>query len=146
MKYISTLLLVLTVTCCFAQTANDSLARVGEVFRVVEDMPRFPGCEEITGTAQDHRNCWQKKMREFIHSNMNYPNDAREEGIEGTVVINFIINKDGSISEAKSVRALHDSLEAEGLRIVSMMPNWVAGMQRENLVRVSFNLPIKFKL
>lgn len=127
-----------------SQITADSLPD-GEIFKVVEEMPRFPGCEEVPD-AEKQRLCSQKKMMEFIFKNLKYPKAAQEKGIEGMVVVKFIIEKDGSISDAEIVRSIGGGCDEEVLKLVYMMPNWTPGKQRGKDVRVQFNLPVKFKL
>lgn len=116
-----------------------------EIFKVVEDMPRFPGCEDKTD-KKERELCAQQKMLEFIYKNIKYPAIARENGIEGTVVISFVVEKDGTISDASIVRDIGAQCGQEALRVVNTMPEWVPGKQRGRSVRVQFNLPVKFKL
>ena len=120
-----------------------------EIFRVVEDMPRFPGCENLS-TKQEKQQCADKKMLEFIYSNIKYPAIARENGVEGTAVIQFVVEKDGSVTDAKIVRNPGAQTGEEALRVVNLMNEkgfkWVPGKQRGRPVRVQFNLPVKFRL
>ena len=120
--------------------------KVEEIFKVVEEMPRFPGCDNEPGDAKAKEQCAQKKMLEFIYKNIKYPAIARENGVEGTVVVTFVVEKDGSISDAKTLRDIGAQCGEEALRIVKMMPKWTPGKQRGNSVRVQFNLPVRFKL
>ena len=117
----------------------------GEVFKVVEEMPRFPGCEELTDIGE-RTSCSQKKMLEFIFTNIKYPKEAREKGIEGMAVVQFVVEKDGSIVDAEIVRSIGSECDEEVLKVVYMMPNWIPGKQRGKAVRTQFNLPVKFKL
>lgn len=121
-----------------------------EIFKVVEDMPRFPGCEDITASKEERRACSNRKMLEYIYENINYPGLARDNNIEGTVVISFIVDKQGRINDAEVVRDIGGGCGAEALRVVKMMnempERWTPGMQRGRPVKVLFNLPVKFKL
>ena len=103
-----------------------------EVFKVVEQMPAYPE--------------GQGALLKYLAANINYPTVAKENGIEGMVVIQYIIEKDGSISNAKVVKGIGSGCDEEALRVVNAMPNWVAGKQRGQAVAVQFNLPIRFKL
>ncbi len=119
------------------------------VFKVVEEMPRFPGCEDVQD--QEARNqCAQRKMLEFIYSNIKYPKEARDAAVEGIVVVTFIVETDGSLSDIKTVRSIGSGCDEEALRIVQLMNNpnmrWVPGKQRGQAMRVQFNLPIRYKL
>ncbi len=116
-----------------------------EPLKLAEEMPRFPGCEEFE-EKKERQICSQNKTLEFIYSNIRYPKKAYTKNIAGTVVINFIIEKDGSINEAKILRDIGGGCGKEALRIVKSMPNWVPGIQKGEPVRVSFNLPIRFNV
>lgn len=120
-----------------------------EIFKVVEDMPRFPGCEDIEN-KKERRACANRKMLTFIYEHINYPGLARDNNIEGTVVISFVVDKDGRINDAEVVRDIGGGCGAEALRVVNMMNDmperWIPGMQRGRPVKVLFNLPVKFKL
>lgn len=99
---------------------------------VVEQKPQFPG-----GDAA---------MYSWIGSNMNYPAQAAEEGVSGKVTVQFIVEKDGSISNVKVVRGKHPALDAEAVRVVKKMPKWVPGRNNGAPVRVTYLLPVTFRL
>ena len=101
-----------------------------EIFVVVEDMPQFPG-----GNVQ-----------RWISKNVKYPILAQENGIQGKVFIQFVIEKDGSITDVKVMRGVDASLDKEAIRVVKSMPKWKPGKQRGKPVRVSYTLPINFQL
>lgn len=115
-----------------------------EIFKVVEEMPRFPGCENEP--IEGRKPCADRKMLEFIYQNLRYPAQARDAGVQGTVVVSFIVEKDGSITNAQVTRGIGGGCDEESLRAVNMMPRWIAGKQRGRDVRVQFNLPVRFKL
>ena len=98
----------------------------------VEKMPEFPG--GIT------------EMNRFIARNLKYPLLAQENGIQGRVVCQFVVNTDGSIVDIKISRGVEDSLDAEVIRLVKSMPRWIPGRQDGKPVRVRYTLPIRFKL
>jgi protein TonB len=120
-----------------------------EIFKVVEEMPRFPGCENLA-TSDERKACADRKMLQFIYDNIQYPGIARENGIEGTVVIRFVVEADGSIQKAEVVRDIGGRCGEEALRVVELMSRmpakWIPGRQRGKPVRVWFNLPVKFVL
>jgi protein TonB len=95
-------------------------------------MPEFPGGE--------------KEMMNYLHKNTRYPTAARENGIEGTVMLEFVVNEDGSISGLKALRQVSGGCTEEAMRVVKSMPKWKAGMQNGNAVKVYFRLPVTFKL
>ena len=101
-----------------------------DVFVVVENMPTFPG-----GNVQ-----------RWIAKNVKYPVIAMENGVQGKVYIQFVIEKDGSISDVKVIRGVDSSLDREAMRVVKAMPKWKPGKQRNKPVRVSYTLPINFQL
>ena len=103
-----------------------------EIFKVVEEMPEFPG-----GAA---------KMMEFIQKNIKYPLMARESDIQGRVFVNFVVEPDGSITNVTVMRGIGGGCDEEALRVVQSMPSWKPGKQRGSAVRCSFTVPIIFKL
>ena len=136
--------------------ANQIYAQVGRVgidqnnnpadsAEMVELMPLFPGCEEIT-IYEERKTCAEGRMLQFLYQNLKYPPEARDNGIEGIVVIRYIIDKDGTILEPEVIRDIGGGTGQEGLRVVKLMPKWNPGMQEGKAVMVYFNLPIKFKL
>ncbi len=120
--------------------------KVEEIFKVVEQMPMFPGCEESGGSNEELQQCATKKMLEYIYKNIKYPAIARENGVEGTAVVTFVVEKDGSITGANVVRDPGAQTGNEALRVVNTFPTWTPGKQRGQPVRVQFNLPVKFRL
>ncbi len=112
----------------------------------VDQMPRFPGCEEIQGNLSEKDKCAQQKMLDFIYSHAKYPDKAKDEGIEGMVVVRFIVEKDGNITGKKILKGLSPELDEEVLRVVEQMPRWIPGKNGNKKVNVRFTLPIKFKL
>ena len=103
-----------------------------ELFVVVEVEPQFPGGIEA--------------LMKFLGDSIKYPADAKKNKIEGRVISNFVVNIDGSVSEAVIVGGIDPLLDAEALRVISLMPNWEPGMHRGEKIRVRFTLPIVFSL
>jgi len=95
-------------------------------------MPSFPG-----GDAD---------LFKFLSNNVKYPVIAQENGIQGRVICQFVVNKDGSIVDVEVVRAVDPSLDKEAIRVIKSMPNWTPGKQRGKSVRVKYTLPVNFKL
>ncbi len=124
------------------------LPEVEEIFTVEEEMPCFPGCEDRP--KAELRACANQKMLQFIYKNIKYPAIARENGVEGTVVIRFYVDKDGSIKEPQILKDIGAGTGAEAMRVVKMMNSmgekWTPGKQRGKTVKVYFNLPVKFRL
>jgi len=103
-----------------------------EIFVVVENQPEFPG-----GNAA---------MMKFLGDNIKYPVIAQENGIQGRVICNFVLEKDGSITDVQVVRGVDPSLDREAVRVIQQMPRWKPGKQRGQAVRVRFTLPVVFRL
>jgi len=120
-----------------------------EIFVVVEDMPTFPGCDNLPDRAA-RKACSDEKLMAYLYENVSYPNIARENGIEGTVVVQFVVNSDGTITNVKTLRDIGGGCGDEAERLVAGMNDlperWTPGMQRGKPVRVMYTLPIRFKL
>lgn len=111
-----------------------------------ERMPRFAGCENIEGDHKAKKNCADQKMLQYIYKRLKYPSIARMNSLQGSALIKFVVEKDGSVSNITVYRGLCKEIEAECLRIFENMPTWEPGYQRGKPVRVQFTIPIKFKL
>lgn len=119
---------------------------VPPIHKFVQQMPRFPGCE-TEGLDEDAiKKCAEKKLLEFLGTNIKYPSIAKENNIEGTAVITFVVEKDGSITDLKIVREIGGGCGKEVIRVANKMPNWIPGEQFKKKVRVQFSLPVKFTL
>jgi len=120
----------------------------GEVYSFVDEMPRFPGCEDTDSSIINI--CAVDKMYNYIEGNIFYPKEDRENGKEGIVMAKFIVQTDGSISNARIVRGLTPSMDAEVLRMVNNMNNmpqhWTPGKKDGKSVAVEFTLPVFFAL
>ena len=103
-----------------------------EIFQIVEEMPAYPGGEQ--------------KLMEFVAKNIKYPQIARESGIQGRVFVGFVVEPDGSVSNVKVLRGIGGGCDEEAMRVVKSMPKWKPGKQRGKAVRVSYMLPVNFKL
>ena len=104
----------------------------GEVFQVVEQMPEFPGGMD--------------KLMEYLSKNIKYPSIAQQNNIQGRVIVEFVVNKDGSIVEPKVMRSVDTSLDNEAMRVIKSMPKWNPGKQRGKAVRVRYTVPVLFRL
>lgn len=115
---------------------------------IVEQMPRFPGCN--TGSREEKNKCSAKKLIDYLYKNLRYPNVARDNAIEGRLYVQFVVNKDGSISDAEVVRDIGGGCGKEALKVVNDMnllpERWTPGKQRGRKVRVKYTLPVTFKL
>ena len=112
-------------------------------FAVIEYVPVFPGCENVD--KDQLRNCFQEQMNKHIRRNFRYPEISQEMGIQGRVLVNFIISEDGSITNIR-MRGPDKNLEGEAKRIISLLPAMIPGKQRGRPVRVPFSIPIVFRL
>jgi len=106
--------------------SNDS------IYQIVEEMPQFPGGE--------------KAMMEYVAKNVKYPQEAKDKEIQGRVFVGFIVEKDGSVNEVKVLRGIGGGCDEEAARVISAMPKWKPGKQKGEPVRVSYQIPINFKL
>ena len=112
--------------------ASNSEPQEKVIFQVVEEMPQFPG-----GMGE---------AMKFLAKNMKYPVAAQQAKIEGRVIVQFVVEKDGSVSDVKVMRGVNSELDAEAIRVVSMMPKWIPGKQRGKAVAVKYTMPIMFRL
>lgn len=112
--------------------SNEELKKTNEIFAVVEKQPEFPGGNNA--------------LMRFLSDNINYPTEAQEKGIQGRVVCNFVVERDGSISDVKIVRGVDPLLDKESVRILQSMPKWNPGTQKGEKVRVKYTLPVVFRL
>lgn len=103
-----------------------------KVFEAVEQMPTFPGGEA--------------ELMKYLSKNLSYPTLAAENGIQGTVLLQFVVQKDGSIGEVKVVRSKDPDLDKEAVRVVKGMPKFIPGRMNGQAVNVWFTLPVRFKL
>ena len=103
-----------------------------KVFDVVEEMPSFPG--------------GQGALMSFLSSNIKYPVVAQENGVQGRVIVGFVVERDGSITDVKVMRSVDPSLDREAQRVVKSMPKWKPGKQNGSAVRVKYTVPVVFRL
>ena len=121
--------------CCL-MTANAQKTVVSQtdqkVFDTVEQMPEYPG--------------GMQAMIEFLQTNMKYPDDAAKQKVEGRVMVQFVVETDGSVSDVHVAKQVFPSLDAEAIRVVQAMPKWMPGKEKGKVVRVKYNLPIVFRM
>jgi protein TonB len=122
---------------------EDDFDDIDVPFAVIEDVPIFPGCESVAKSQR--RACFQDQMNKHIRKNFRYPDIAQEMGIQGRVYVNFIISKDGTITNIR-MRGPDKNLENEAARIIGRLPQMTPGRQRGRPVRVPFSIPITFRL
>ena len=104
-----------------------------EIFQVVEQMPEYPD----GGMAG---------LMKYLSGAIRYPAIAAENGVQGRVTVQFVVNRDGSIVDAQVVRGVDPYLDKEALRVINSMPKWKPGMQRGKPVRVRYTVPVNFRL
>lgn len=102
-----------------------------KVFEVVDEMPSFPG--------------GQSALFDFMAKNIKYPKVAEENGIQGRVILTFIVKKDGSLSDVRVAKSVDPSLDKEAVRIIKSMPKWNPGTHKGKYVNVKFTLPVTFR-
>ena len=103
-----------------------------KVFEVAEKMPSFPGGQDA--------------LFDFIEKNIKYPKVAEDNGIQGRVILTFIVKKDGSLSDVRVAKSVDPSLDKEAVRIIKSMPKWNPGIHRGRYVNVKFTVPVTFRL
>lgn len=103
-----------------------------KVFDVVEQMPQFPGGPSA--------------LFEYLSKNIKYPVVAEENGVQGRVIVTFVVERDGSITDVKVVKSVDSSLDKEAQRVVRSMPHWIPGKQNGSAVRVKYTVPVTFRL
>ncbi len=114
-------------------------------FAVVESVPVFPGCEGASNNAE-RQQCFQTEMQRFVAKNYKFPEMARQMGIQGRVYIDFVIEKDGRVSNVRVVRGVDDLLDDEAVRVIKALPKFQPAKQRGKPVRMSFTMPFNLKL
>lgn len=102
------------------------------IYNVVEEMPQFPG-----GVS---------KLMEFITKNLQYPESAQEQGIQGRVIAQYVVEKDGSVSNIRVIRGVSEELDAEAVRVLKLMPKWTPGKQNGKPVRCRYTIPVQFRI
>ena len=124
---------VMVVVTKGAKAQNGGLTgQVAGVYEVVEQAPAFPGGPQA--------------MRKFIKENLQYPQIAKENGIQGRVILQFVVDETGQVTDPKVVRSIDPSLDAEAIRLVNSMPRWTPGMQDGKAVSVRYTVPVAFSL
>lgn len=129
------ILMLLMAECCLisAHAQKTVVSQTNQkVFDTVEQMPEYPG--------------GMQAMIEFLQTNMKYPEDAAKQKVEGRVMVQFIVETDGSISDVHVAKQVFPSLDAEAIRVVKAMPNWTPGKEKGRVVRVKYLLPIVFRM
>lgn len=158
-KYLALLpILLLTITLfAFRQSGGDEprtetpeIMRVQDsipqVYKVVDEMPRFPGCEGSGLESAKLYECSLQKLLEHVYSDLKYPEAAQKAKVEGRTIAQFIVRSDGKVSHAKIVRSIGHGTDEAVLSVINAMPVWRPGYHEGRAVNVEFNLPVSFKL
>ena len=114
------------------QNYNTSQESQEKVYDVVEVMPSFPG--------------GQSALMQYLGNNIQYPVEAQENGVQGRVIISFVVENDGGISHVKVAKSADPALDREAMRVVETMPKWIPGKQNGECVRVRYSVPVVFRL
>ena len=140
---------ILIIFLLLAQNSFSQTDAENTVYKVVEEMPRFPGCEDSDLELAEKKQCAENEMLKFIYSNIKYPSLARQNGVEGKVIVQFEIGKEGEVRNPKIVRNIGDGCGDEVMRVMALMQNnikWIPGMHKGEKVKVQYTLPVRFKL
>lgn len=124
-----------------------TLAQSGDedpVFVIVEQMPHLISCDSMP--EMDRIGCTESRCFDFLRKNIQYPKDAIDAGIQGTVYVQFVINKEGYVRDAKLLRRVHPSIDNEAIRMINNLPFFVPGKQGDKPVSVQMVFPVVFKL
>ena len=107
-------------------------SKSNETFDVVDKQPEYAGGQSV--------------MMKFLSDNIKYPVSAQENGVQGRVICNFVVEKDGSITDVNVVKGVNDDLDKESLRVIKLMPKWKPGIHKGEIVRTRFTLPVVYRL
>ena len=157
MKYLLSTLFFLTAFSCFSQITTQPTPPPPppqipneEVFKVVEEMPRFPGCEDQKLEKVELRECSQGEMLKYIYTNLDYPPSAKSNNVEGMAVVQFKVQKDGTLGKIRVVRDPGSGIGEAAADVIHKMNTdgivWIPGKQRGGIVVVQYTLPVKFAL
>ena len=126
-----------------------------KTFDVVEQMPSFAGGEYVVRYRDEEGNVHEQTktcppglagLLQYLSNTIQYPVVAEENGVQGRVIVTFVVERDGSITELKVVKSVDPSLDREAVRVVRSMPKWTPGKQNGEAVRVKYTLPVTFRL
>ncbi|MBK5285295.1 MAG: TonB family protein [Bacteroidia bacterium] len=135
MKTILSIAFLLCVNYVFGQDTTkvqrDTTKSHETIFTICEQMPEFPGGE--------------KEWNKFLTENIKYPLDLERKKVGKAVYVTFVVEKDGSITGIKILRGLNEAIDGDVMRVMKMMPRWIAGKQNGKTVNVQYNFPVKFE-
>ena len=140
MKYLSLIIFTFLSLNLFSQSEA----------KIVQEMPRFPGCENNGDDIKDQNKCSEEKLLQFVYNNLKYPNAARKKGMEGTTIIQFVIDEEGYLTEITAKSDLGYGLEEAAIKVVESMNQmknrWTPGKSHGEKIPVTYTLPVRFKL
>lgn len=136
------LLLILSFTLISASAFSQEK---DSIYTIVEEMPRFPGCEDIEGTAAEKKKCAEKKMLQYVYKNIRYPIISQDNIhlLDKKVIVSFIVEKDGCLSNVEVIRGATDTVNEMYIKLISDMPCWISGKHFGENVAVKFMLPVR---
>lgn len=125
---------MMAIVCLMTASAQKTVVSQSNqnVYDAVEQMPEFPG--------------GMPAMIEYLQNNLKYPKDAIKQQVGGRVMVMFVVETDGSLSNVRVARKVFHSLDTEAVRVVKSMPKWKPGKEKGRLVRVNYTLPVVFSL
>ena len=141
---------VLLLGACTTDNASQNEASTATtieeepVYSTAQEMPRFPGCEDLAGTPRQA--CANKKLLEYVRAELKYPEEAKAAKLEGQAVIGFNVEKNGAVSKVEIIRDPGKGIGEEAARIVRSLPKFIPAKEKGETVIVRYNLPIRFKL
>lgn len=115
-------------------------------YKVLEQAPRFPGCESYGLEGEELDSCASKKMLKYVYGNLKYPEFARKHNIQGQALLTFVIDKNGNVTDLKVLRGVCKEIKEEIVPLVKSMSQWSPGYQNGKVIKVKYTLPIQFKL
>jgi protein TonB len=126
-------------------SAGKEVVTDNQVFMIVEEMPRFSGCESVKGEDKATE-CFNREIAKFLGKNIQYPQRAKEANVEGIVYVQFTVDQNGNVKDVKIIRGIGFGCDEEAARVVNKLPKFSPGKQRGRPVQVQYTLPINFKL
>ena len=134
---------------CQSSADKESLIE-DEIFRIVEVMPRFSGCEDLDLDDAAKKECADQKLLKYLYENLKYPDEARKANLEGRVYVQFVIEKNGTLYNINLVKDIGGGCGEAAMSVLQSMIDqsitWTPGMQRGEAVRVLYTLPVTYKL
>jgi len=121
-------------------------AQHSELLTVADQMPYFHGCIDLTEGSSEKRTCSNKNLVNFISQNLQYPTKAKDNGVEGTVYVSFVVSEEGKVSDVVLLHDIGGDCGQEAMRVTGMLPDFEPAKQDDDFVKVKLDLPIHFAL